>query len=69
MTLLRIAIKDGHYNLAAHIIVLACARALKNGGSSHSRKKHRSFYSNALDEAERIELRSAIALRPAPRIQ
>jgi hypothetical protein len=25
-------------------------------------KRHRSFYSNALDEAERIELKSAVAL-------
>lgn len=38
MTLIE-AIQNGHYSLAAHVIVLVAARAVRNGGSSHVRKK------------------------------
>jgi len=38
MTLLQRAITEGRYDLAAHIIVLAAARAMKNGGCSRGRK-------------------------------
>jgi hypothetical protein len=39
MTALRFAIKEGRYELAAHIIVLAAARALRNGNGAHGSKK------------------------------
>lgn len=38
MTLLQRAIQEGRYELAAHIIVLAAARSLKNGSCSRGRK-------------------------------
>lgn len=38
MKALQFAISARRYDLAAHIIVLSCARALKNGGGSHVRK-------------------------------
>jgi hypothetical protein len=39
MTTLRFAIQEGRYELAAHIIVLAAARALRNGNGAHGSKK------------------------------
>jgi hypothetical protein len=38
MTVLQRAIQEGQFNLAAHIIVLAAARAIRNGGCSRGRK-------------------------------
>jgi hypothetical protein len=59
MKALQLAFSTGRYDLAAHVIVLACARAIKNGGSSHGGKTAKKLL---LHEAERQELRSAVAL-------
>lgn len=39
MPTLKEAIERGHYQLVAYRLVLACARALRNGNSHHGSKK------------------------------
>jgi len=38
MRLLRLAVKNGRWDLAAHTIVLATARQLKNGEKPHAKR-------------------------------
>ncbi len=38
MTRLQFALDNKRYDLAAHLLVLACAKALRNGGSTHEQK-------------------------------
>ena len=39
MRVLRLAVKSQRWDLAAHTIVLATARQLKNGGKPHARER------------------------------